>query len=167
MFIILYHSHKKRKHWPYCCYLCLNLKYLGQLTETKSKQQKMVALVRNCSVKMKWRLFQPLSVVMTMVPTLLRQLRRLLQMKKIITNVLCVLQYAEQSKYINQQKRKKVGYLLIRTPLAQLKMLQKLHRKRSNDCSMVSFTHNGTEITAWMGCSLKTKNAKFKAKQHF
>ena len=45
----------------------------GVCPEKTSKQGKIVTFVRDCSV--------------TMVPRLLRQLRRLLQMKKIITNV--------------------------------------------------------------------------------
>ena len=31
---------------------------------------------------------------------------------------------------------------------------------------MVSFSHNGSEITAWMGYSFQTKSTKSKAKQH-
>ena len=34
------------------------------------------------------------------------------------------------------------------------KKLQKVHRKRSNNWTMVSFIHNGSEITTWMGYSL-------------
>ena len=30
---------------------------------------------------------------------------------------------------------------------------------------MVSFIHNGSEITTWMGYSFKTKSTKFKTKQ--
>ena len=50
------------------------------------QKAKMVAFVRNYLVKMTLRLFQPLSVVLTMVPTLPRQFRRSLQIKKSITN---------------------------------------------------------------------------------
>ena len=32
---------------------------------------------------------------------------------------------------------------------------------------MVSFIHNGSEITTWMGYSFKIKSTKSKAKQHF
>ena len=32
---------------------------------------------------------------------------------------------------------------------------------------MVSFIHNGSEITTWMGYSVKTESTKSKAKQHF
>ena len=39
----------------------------------------MVAFVRNCLVKLTLRPFQPISVVMAMVPMLLRQFRRLAQ----------------------------------------------------------------------------------------
>ena len=31
---------------------------------------------------------------------------------------------------------------------------------------MVSFIHNGSELTTWMGYSFKTKSTKSKAKQH-
>ena len=137
------------KHGPYCCFL------------------ENGGFVRNWSVKMTLRLFQPLSFVMTVMPTLLRQFRRSLQIKKIITNALRVLQFAEQPKYISQKQGEKVGYLLTRTPPAQLKMLQKLHRKRSNNWTMVSFIHNGSKITTWMEYSFKTKSTKSKPKQHF
>ena len=32
---------------------------------------------------------------------------------------------------------------------------------------MVSFIHNGSKITTWMGYSFKTKSTKSKAKQNF
>ena len=51
----------------------------------------MIAFVSNCSVKITLMLFYPLSVVMTMVATLLTQFTSLLQIRKIITNALCVL----------------------------------------------------------------------------
>ena len=53
----------------------------------------MVTFGRNCSVKKTLRLFQPLFVVMIMVPKLLRQFRRSLQIKKSIANaiVVCVI----------------------------------------------------------------------------
>ena len=44
----------------------------------------------------------------------------------------------------------------------QLKKLLKLYRKKSNNWSMVSFIHNGSEIATWMGHSFKTKSTKFK-----
>ena len=46
-------------------------------TENTSKQQKMVAFVKNCLVKMTLRLLQSIFVVMNVVPMLLRQFRRL------------------------------------------------------------------------------------------
>ena len=46
----------------------------------------MVAFVRNCLVKMTLRQFEPLFVVMNMVPALLKQFKRLLQIKRIIAN---------------------------------------------------------------------------------
>ena len=48
-------------------------------TENTSKQQKMVAFVRNCLVKITLRLSYSISLVMTIVPMLLRQFRRLAQ----------------------------------------------------------------------------------------
>ena len=38
------------------------------------------------------------------------------------------------------------------------KKLLKLQRKNSSNWSIVSFIHNGIEITTWMGHSFKTKN---------
>ena len=115
----------------------------------------MVAFVRNSSMKMTLILFQPISVVMIMVPMLLRQFRRLLQIRKIITNAPCVLQFAEQPSINNSEKR-----LVTRTPPTQLKKLQKLHRKKSNNWHMVSFIHNESEITT---SKAKAQNPK----QHF
>ena len=43
--------------------------------------------IKNFLVEMIFRLFKSLSVVTIMVPTLLRQLRKSLQIKKIITSV--------------------------------------------------------------------------------
>ena len=49
-------------------------------TEITSKEQKMVPFVRNyCLVKIILRLFQSISVVINMVPMLLRQFKRLSQ----------------------------------------------------------------------------------------
>ena len=53
--------------------------------------------------------------------------------------------------------------LVTRIPPTQLKKLQKLHRKRSNNWPMVSFIHNRSQITTWMGYSFKTKSTKSKA----
>ena len=61
---------------------------------------------------------------------------------------------------IYQSITAKKGWFL---PDLQLKMLQKLHRKRNNNWPMMSFIHNGSEITTWMVYSWKTKNTKFKA----
>ena len=68
---------------------------------------------------MTWTLFQPLAIVMTMVPTLPWQFRRSLEIKKIITNPTSV----------NKSKK---GWLLGHTPTVAEK-LQKLHRKESNN----------------------------------
>ena len=45
------------KHGPYCWYFNLNLDIWGGRTEHKSKQQKMVTSVKNCSVKITWGCF--------------------------------------------------------------------------------------------------------------
>ena len=37
------------------------------------------------------------------------------------------------------------------------KKLLKLHRKKGNNWRMVTFIHNGSEITTWMGHGFKTK----------
>ena len=70
----------------------------------------MIAFVSNCSVKITLMLFYPLSVVMTMVATLLRQFTSLLQIRKIITNALCVLN--SQNISINKIEKGMVTYLL-------------------------------------------------------
>ena len=70
----------------------------------------MIAFVSNCSVKIALMLFYPLSVVMTMVATLLRQFTSLLQIRKIITNALCVLN--SQNISINNIEKGMVTYLL-------------------------------------------------------
>ena len=70
----------------------------------------MIAFVSNCSVKITLMLFYPLSVVMTMVAILLRQFTSLLQIRKIITNALCVLN--SQNISINKIEKGMVTYLL-------------------------------------------------------
>ena len=70
----------------------------------------MIAFVSNCSVKITLMLFYPLSVVMTMVTTLLTQFTSLLQIRKIITNALCVLN--SQNISINKIEKGMVTYLL-------------------------------------------------------
>ena len=64
----------------------------------------MATLVTNCSVKMTLRLFWPLSLVMTMVPRLLRQFRRSLQIKRFIANTPCVLYNLLNSQNLPQRK---------------------------------------------------------------
>ena len=120
----------------------------------------MVTFVRNCLVKITLRMFQPLSVVKTMVPTLLRQFRRSLHIKKIISNAPCLLYLAEQQNIAMNNSEKS---LVTGAPPTQLKKLQKLYRKRSNNYPMVSFIHSGSEITTWMEYNFKTKSTKSKA----
>ena len=109
------------------------------------------------------KLFQPLYVIMPMVPMLLRQFRRLLQIKQIIASALHVLQFAEQLKSITVKKGSLLTY---QGTSGVAKKLQKLHRKRTNNWTIVSSIHNGSEIT-WMGHSFKTKNTKPKQNNIF
>ena len=60
----------------------------------------------------------------------------------------------------------KVGYQLTRTPPA-IKRSNRRCNTWSNNWLMVSFIHNGNEITTWMEYSFKIKSTKSKAKQHF
>ena len=92
------------KTWAVLLIFLLELEISGMAVHriNTSKQQKMLPFLRNCIVKMTLRLFQLFSVVKTMVPTLLREFRRSLQIKKIIRNAPRVLQFADQPKYINQ-----------------------------------------------------------------
>ena len=63
--------------------------------------------------------------------------------------------------YLSINKSEK--WLVTRMPLTYLRKLQKLHSKKSNNWPMVSFIHNGSEITTWMRYSFKTKSAKSKS----
>ena len=122
-------------------------------TENTSKQRKMVAFMRNCSVKITLRLFQPLSVVMTMVATLEA-------VQKIATNpkdyhkysscvTVCWIVKIYQS--ITVKKGWLPPYLL--GHLRRLKraiggaIIEAITGKRSNNWPRVSFIHNGSEIT--------------------
>ena len=49
----------------------------------------------------------------------------------------------------------------------KLKKLLKFYRKKSNNCSMVSFIHNGSEITIWMAHNFKTKSKSTKSQAAF
>ena len=60
----------------------------------------------------------------------------------------------------NREKRLVAG-----TSPALHNKLQKLHRKRSNIWSMVSFIHNGSERTTWMGYNFK-ENKKCKIQRN-
>ena len=115
----------------------------------------MVAFVRNCSVKMTLRLFY-FSVIMTMVPTLLRQFSRSLQIKEIITNasydIVCWIAKIYQSITV------KKGWLLTYYDTFVIaKKAADVAQKKENSWTIVSFIHNGSEITIWMGYSFKTK----------
>ena len=84
------HSHKKRKGSletrAVLLVFSLGLKISGVVV-----QPKIVTFVWDSFVKMTLRLFQPFSVVITMVPRVLRQFKRSLQIKKSIANAPCVL----------------------------------------------------------------------------
>ena len=130
----------------------------------------MVTFVRNCLVKITLRLFQPLSVAMTMVPRHLRQFRRLLQIKKSITNAPRVLLFPEQRNYTYQsitnctcEKRLVSRDRFLGHLGPKLKYLLKFNRKKSNNQPLVSFIHNKSEITTWTGYNFKTKSTKSQA----
>ena len=44
-----------------------------------------------------------------------------------------------------------------------VKKAAEVAQKKSNNWPMVSFIHNGSEITTWIGHSFKTKNTKSRA----
>ena len=119
--------------------------------------------VKNILVKMTLKLFQPLSVVMTMVPTLLRQLRRWLQIKKIITNAPCALQFAAQPSLSSVTVKR----LLTGAPPAIKKTPQKSHRKRNNNWPMMSFIHSGSEIRNYRASSDSKLDGVQLASLHF
>ena len=104
------------------------------------------------------RLLQPLSVVMAMVPRLLWQFRRWLQIKKSIANPPRNLLNSQNILSINNSEK----WLVTNIPPTQLKKLLKLHRRKSKNPPMVSFIYNGSGITTWMGHSFKTKSTKSK-----
>ena len=115
----------------------------------------MATFAKNCSVKMTLRLFKSRSVFMTMVPRILRKFRRSLRIKKMLLMRYNLLNSQNIATYqsINNEK------WLVNTgiPPTQIKKLLKLCRKKSNSWSIVSFIHNGSEITTQMGHSFKTK----------
>ena len=74
------------KHGPYCLYFGLNVKCLGWPYGNTSKQRKWLLAVRIFLVEMTLMLLQSFSVLMKM---LLRQLKRSLRMKTIMTNAPC------------------------------------------------------------------------------
>ena len=71
----------------------LELEMSGVATQHRvyMKTAKSGDFVRNGLVKITLMLFKPLSVVMTMMPTLLRQFRKSLQIKKCVRNASRVL----------------------------------------------------------------------------
>ena len=49
----------------------------------------------------------------------------------------------------------------------KLKKLLKFLRKKSNNCPMMSFIQNGSEIITWMGYNFKTKSKSTKSQATF
>ena len=81
LFIIIRNRKIVWKHGPYCWYYRLNLKY------SEWPYRAYIKTAKNCGsceelVKMFFRLFYPVSVLMIMVLTLLGQFRRLLQINQ-------------------------------------------------------------------------------------
>ena len=69
------------------------------------------------------------------------------------------------SKVKPQKKGKKVLKCLANLFAGSRKLKPlKLHRKKMNNWSMVSFINNGSEIITWIEYSFKTKSTKFKAR---
>ena len=82
---------RKKKKRDLLLIFFFNMKYLRRLYKDTSKQGKIVAFLRNWSVKITLILFYLPFVVMTMVSTLPRQFRISLEIKKVIINALRVL----------------------------------------------------------------------------
>ena len=109
-------------------------------------KRKWLHAVRIFFVKMTLMLFQPFFVLTATVQRLPRKLRRLLQMKEIITYAPCLLQFA-QLQHIEKSRNGK-DCLIITHP-AQLKKTQKtfqnFSRKRGSNWPIRSFVHSGSE----------------------
>ena len=60
-----------------------------------------------------------------------------------------------------------VCYSLLNNTSGVTKKAAEVAQKRRSNWPMMSFIHNGREITTWVGYSFKTKSTKSKAKQHF
>ena len=116
VFYMLEHRHKKWKDSldtrAVLLIISLDLEISGVVVRgIHQSNEKWLLPVRIFLVKMTLRL----SVVTAMVPTLLKQMRRLLQIKKIIPNLPSI---------------NKNGWLLVHPPTL-LKKLRPLHRKRA------------------------------------
>ena len=92
---------------------------------------------------------------MTLVPWLLSQFIRSIQIKKSITN-------ASHCYYLLNNQTVKKGWFLGHLR-RKLKKLLKFHRKKTNNWPMVSFIHNGSEITAWYNFKTKSKSTESQA----
>ena len=82
----------------------------------------------------------------------------------------CYILQNSQNISVNNSK-KKVGYLFTIQPQAQLKkqlkQLKDLHRNRSNNWTMVSFIHNGSEITSLDRVQFQNQKHKIQSKSTF
>ena len=92
---------------------------------------------------------------MTLVPWLLSQFIRSIQIKKSIAN-------ASHCYYLLNNQTVKKGWFLGQLR-RKLKKLLKFHRKKTNNWPMVSFIHNGSEITAWYNFKTKSKSTESQA----
>ena len=119
----------------------------------------MVVFVRSCFVKMTLRLFQPSSVVMTMVLRLLRHFRRSARVSQIFWCYNLLNSQKPKCNYqsITVKKDWLIGHF------QQLKKLRQLHQKKNNNWPRVSFINNGSEITIWIEYNFKTQSVKPKA----
>ena len=119
--------------------------------------------MKNFLVKMTLRLFYPLSVVTTMVPTLLRQWRRSLQIER-LSQMLLVCYILLHSQSISSITVKKGGYW---DTSGVSKNLQKLHSKRSNNWSVTIFINCASEIRIYRVSSGKKLDSVQLATLHF
>ena len=159
------------KHGPYCWYFPLNLKYLDIFawtwsiwsgrTEHTSKQRKMVT----CEELYSENDFEAVSATFCCYENGAKASEAV---QKIAADQKgyrkcssCIIICWITQIYLSVNNSEK--WLVWRIPPTQLKKLLKLHRKKSNNWPMVSFIHNGSEITTSMGHSFKTKSTKSKA----
>ena len=131
---MLEHRHKKWKDSldtrAVLLIISLDLEISGVVVRgIHQSNEKWLLPVRIFLVKMTLRL----SVVTAMVPTLLKQMRRLLQIKKIIPNL----------PSINKKR------LVTRTPPNVVKKAVDIAQKKSNNWPMMGFIYSGSELRTY------------------